>query len=373
MAVTNALNGSTQIHPSLDLAAKVLDSLTVSLAVIDSTGAIAATNQAWDDFSLQNGGRPAATGVGANYLDVCRSTQGPDVFYAEQAFQGISDVLHGKRQVFTLEYPCHSPTQQRWFMLHVSPLRNDPDKAVTAHLTITDRKLVENKLVETTRLAAIGEAMKGLSHKGRNSLHRAQGFIDLLRYSIKQDAEATKLLDRIELAQQRLVGLYEEVQHYAEPIQLSFSTGRLDHVVEEAWASLSPFEDRLRLQHLVRGMELDCEMDRDAIWQTLKVIFSNAAESGPSTTLVDVSYQPAQLSGRAAITMVISDNGPGIPGPDQEKVFEPFYTTKTMGTGLGLATARRIVEGHAGRLVAGGSVLGGASFYLTLPVRQIVR
>ncbi|QEF98352.1 Sensor protein ZraS [Stieleria maiorica] len=373
MAVRNAIDCDTRFHPNHELAAQVLDSLTVEVAVINTAGAIIATNQAWQDFAVQNGGRPSLTGVGANYLDVCRAIRGGDRFYADRACQGISDVLAGKRHVFTLEYPCHSSTENRWFLLHVSPLKGDSSKAVTAHVSITDRKIVEHQLVETARLAAIGDAMKGLSHKGRNSLQQAQGFIDLLRYSIGDDSDARKLLDRIELAQHRLVGLYEEVLHYAEPMQLNCSIGRLDDVVEEAWASVLPVDDRLRLQHPTQGMDLECEMDRDAMWQVVKTLFDNAAETGSQTTRIDVSYQTGLLNHRPAITMVVSDNGPGIAAADHERVFEPFFTTKTIGTGLGLPRARRIVELHGGQIGLGASVLGGASFYLTLPRQQIAR
>ncbi|WP_182869424.1 ATP-binding protein [Rhodopirellula sp. JC639] len=373
MAAGNAIDCDTRFHPNHELAAQVLDSLTAEVAVVNTTGAILATNQAWEDFAVQNGGCPSLTGVGANYFDVCRSARGDELYYAEQAYQGISDVLAGKRHVFTLEYPCHCATEKRWFLLHVSPLKGDASKAVTAHVSITDRKIIEHQLVETTRLAAIGDAMQGLSHKGRNSLQQAQGFIDLLRYWIADDADARKLLDRIELAQQRLVCLYEEVLHYAEPMHLNCSVGRLDDVVEEAWASVLPVDDQLTLQHPTQGMDLSCEMDRDAIWQVMKILFDNAAETGSKTTRIDVSYQTGVLNHRPAITMVVSDNGPGIAAADHERVFEPFFTTKTIGTGLGLARARRIVELHGGQMQLGASVLGGASFYLTLPRQPIAR
>ena len=211
MIADTPLSPVENAEPPNDLASKVLDSLVAAVAVIDRRGKIVSTNQAWREFADENGGTREATDVGVNYLEVCRRVTGDDEYLAEQARQGIIDVLEGHQSTFQLEYPCHSPQMQRWFLLSVVSLKKDPHYVVTAHLSITKRKLIEAQLVATERLAAIGEAMQGLSHLGRNSLQRAQGSIDLLRCHIEHDRDAVALLDRIEVAQQRLISLYEEV------------------------------------------------------------------------------------------------------------------------------------------------------------------
>jgi signal transduction histidine kinase len=367
MTTDQSLPRGHVINPPYDLPTQVLDSLTASVAVVDKQGTIIATNEAWRDFACENGGDPARTGVGANYLEVCRVAQGADAVSAKQTEQGIRDVLEGKRDIFNLEYPCHSPTQQRWFLLHVSPLKGDPDNVVATHFLITDRKLVEKKLVETARLAAIGQAMKGLSHKGRNSLQRAQGFIDLLRSQVEHDPEAVKLVDRVETAQRRLLSLYEEVQHYAAPIHLFRSTHRLDALVRDAWDSLSPLTADFQFSQLPTEMDLTCQVDANAIGQALRSIFDNAMSSDPMASLIEVEYIKDSLDGVPAITVVVSDDGSGVPSEDRESVFEPFSTTKVFGTGLGLATCRRIAEAHGGRVCFGEPKRSGASVYLTLP------
>jgi hypothetical protein len=78
----------------------------------------------------------------------------------------------------------------------------------------------------------------------------------------------------------------------------------------------------------------------------------------------------ASLEGRPAVELVLRDNGPGL-GPEQRKrLFEPFYTTKTRGTGLGMTIAQRIVEAHGGRIAIGDSRHWGTEIVITLPRRQ---
>jgi PAS domain S-box-containing protein len=119
----------------------ILNSLTAHIAVIDKKGTILETNHAWDRFAEQNGGHHV--GQGANYLDACRSASGDGRYDAETAIAGIRSVLEGRSKQFLLEYPCHAPHEQRWFLQTVSPLSGPKGGAVVSHLDITARKLSE--------------------------------------------------------------------------------------------------------------------------------------------------------------------------------------------------------------------------------------
>jgi PAS domain S-box-containing protein len=122
----------------------VVDALTATIAVIEQDGTIRAVNEAWKRFAQENRGSRdvPSTGVGVNYLEVCKKAQGAFAEEALPALIGIQHVLQGKQAAFQLEYPCHSPTEQRWFLMSVTPL-NQSGGAVIAHLNITERKLAE--------------------------------------------------------------------------------------------------------------------------------------------------------------------------------------------------------------------------------------
>ncbi len=122
----------------------ILDSLTATIAVLNPAGTIMAVNEAWRRFARDNSssGLPISAEVGANYLEVCRKATGAFAEEAPEALAGILAVLQGSQPHFTLEYPCHSPTEQRWFLMSATPLPAG-EGAVVAHLNITKRKQAE--------------------------------------------------------------------------------------------------------------------------------------------------------------------------------------------------------------------------------------
>ena len=351
-----------------DIADRVLDSLTAEIAVLEKDGTICAVNEAWRRFSHENSGDPEATGIGVNYLDVCRSATGADSILAESACLGLERVLDGSRDVFQLEYPCHSPIRKRWFLLSVSRLKDNPGLVVTSHVCITQRKLIENQLVEAERLAAIGQTMRGLSHEARNALQRSQSHIDLLKARIESDQESLRLVERIELAQRQLLGLYEEASHYAAPITLNRESCDVAELIKEVVSKRISSLQQVEFCIHDDGAPWACNIDPHAMHQVFDVLIDNAVASGASFS--EISCVPDELNGGPAFTVFVSDDGPGVPHKDRLKVFEPFYTTKTRGTGLGLAMSRRIVSAHGGQIYFGTPCRGGASVYITLPVKQ---
>ena len=89
-----------------------------------------------------------AVGVGANYFEACRSACGEGADNAKEALKGVTELLSGSRPDFYLEYPCHSPTKRRWFVMHATRFDSPSIGAVLLHIDITDRKLVEERLYE---------------------------------------------------------------------------------------------------------------------------------------------------------------------------------------------------------------------------------
>lgn len=123
---------------------QILDALQAQIAVIDATGEICYVNQAWRDFAGSNGMAFDYPWEGKNYLAVCKSGQSDEGL---QAAALIEDVLFGRRAEAYFEYPCHSPTTQRWFMMHVVIIPTTR-MCVISHHNITDRKLIEEKVEE---------------------------------------------------------------------------------------------------------------------------------------------------------------------------------------------------------------------------------
>lgn len=151
----------TPIPDEKGFAAAVIDALASHICVIDEDSVIVTVNRAWRHFAVENPPVSTRVGVGANYLEVCRNASGPGSEGARKFALGIKWILEGKTELFEMEYPCHSPTENRWFLGSVTPLKNDRRGAVISHMTITDRKLLE---LELARLAAT-DALTGLPNR----------------------------------------------------------------------------------------------------------------------------------------------------------------------------------------------------------------
>lgn len=140
--------GTPRARDALSLA--ILNSVSAEIAVLDRDGVIVEVNQPWRRFAMANAGDRGSstthTAIGVNYLAICRTSTGRHSEGALEAGLGIQAVMEGRLPSFEMEYPCHSPTQQRWFSMSVTPLGSSHQGAVVAHADITEHKLAELEL-----------------------------------------------------------------------------------------------------------------------------------------------------------------------------------------------------------------------------------
>ncbi|GAB4456908.1 MAG: hypothetical protein Kow0070_07890 [Anaerolineales bacterium] len=130
-------------------ARETLNALTASIAILDENGVIRAVNRAWRDFARENGADPAKVSEGVNYLAVCEAAVGMGAEEAAAMAAGIRSVMRGERGEYQLEYPCHSPEEQRWFVARVTRFTLEGDmRVVVAHENITERRLAEDAIRE---------------------------------------------------------------------------------------------------------------------------------------------------------------------------------------------------------------------------------
>jgi len=150
----------------------ILDFVPAAIAVIDYDGVIVAINEQWRQHSIENsnvlGQMAAGTDVGANYLSACQPSK-PLATDEINAYQEIRAVLDGKKQKLSLEYPCHSPTQQKWFRMDVMQRGVTPQGgAVVMHTDITERKLDQQALESTlNRIEKIASRVPGVIYQYR--------------------------------------------------------------------------------------------------------------------------------------------------------------------------------------------------------------
>lgn len=133
----------TAIHDAKRLQA-IMDALPEHIVVVDPVGVIGMVNAAWRRFARANGDPDLVrTGVGVNYLEVCQVRHPQDHALIEAAMRGLRQVLDGTLPRFSMEYSCHSPTEQRWFVMHAAPIVGADYGAVISHVNITSWHLKE--------------------------------------------------------------------------------------------------------------------------------------------------------------------------------------------------------------------------------------
>ena len=144
--------------------AAILNALPAHIALLDSQGIILSVNEAWRQFAIANELIEPDYGIGLNYLQICDAARGANSDEAPQVWAGIRSVLEGRASSYSVEYPCHSPGEQRWFLMTVTPLADDlPHGVVAMHLNITARKTAEEQIQRHAQLyAALSECSKAI-------------------------------------------------------------------------------------------------------------------------------------------------------------------------------------------------------------------
>jgi DNA-binding CsgD family transcriptional regulator len=135
-----------------DLGNTVLNALTVHVALLDADGTIIGTNLEWKEYGEENRIEESPNTIGMNYLAVCDAAEGESSDEAKHVARGIRSVISGELQEYSIEYPCHSPTEKRWFFMRAVRLDGPgPLRVVVSHENITALRLAEERLRERER------------------------------------------------------------------------------------------------------------------------------------------------------------------------------------------------------------------------------
>jgi signal transduction histidine kinase len=225
------------------------------------------------------------------------------------------------------------------------------------------------RALQAERLAAIGQMVTGLAHESRNALQRSQACLEMLALLVRDRPEALDLIARLQKAQDHLHYLYEDVRSYAAPIQLETKPCDLAEIWREAWAHLESARHDKSAELIERPGADDLRLVADPfrLEQVFRNLLENALAAARGAVTIAIRAADVRLEGRAALCVSVGDNGPGIPQELRAKGFEPFYTTKAKGTGLGMPIARRIIEAHGGLIVVGDEPPPAATIHITLP------
>ncbi|MFC6863159.1 ATP-binding protein [Halomicroarcula sp. GCM10025817] len=327
------------------------DELPDQVAVLDTDGVIQLTNHTWDTFGFENGIEEEVDMVGQNYLTVCRESLGDR---SETVADGIESVIAGETDEFSLEYPCHTPEEQRWFSVRVTPFELAGESLVlVVHTDVTERHLAEQSVSE--RNDQLEQVAGILSHDLRNPLS-----VGLAHAEMAADGEAPEEDHEIRILEslQRMNAIIDDALLLARGTEVTdIDEVDLASTARDAWDQVSTAGASLS----VAGTA-PVRADASLLAQLFENLFRNAVEHGAAGDGdLTVTVEPLEDG------FVVADDGQGIPEEKLERVFEPGYSTNRDdgGTGLGLPIVERIASAHGWTVEATAAPDGGAMFVVT--------
>ena len=325
-------------------------------------------------------GSAAATSVGVDYLDVFRSAASGGVPAAGEALAGLEDVLGGSKAAFVLEYPSRAATRERWFSMSVAPLRRLEGGAIVSHTEITERRRAEmeaqrsrQELAHFTRVSTMGALAASLAHELNQPLtgiltnaQAARRFLgasppvlgeldDILSDIVEDDRRASDVIQRL-----------RELLRKGEPKLSSLDLNVLIRDVVRLLGSDAIIRNVSIALELAPGLPV-VSGDRVQLQQVILNLLVNAMDAVAEVSAADRRVTVRTRSETQGIQVSVEDLGTGLRDDAADKVFEPFYTTKPTGMGMGLTISKSIVEAHGGLIWALNNRMRGATFHVTLP------
>jgi len=346
---------SARAAASEQLSAQIVDSLTAGLLVVDGAGGVEILNPAGRRL-LGVEGDP----VGGDYRALLE-----DVSPLRDV---IAECLASGRPIVRRSLQIPRATRASHFGVTVSPLGGgDASGAICLFSDLTAVVELEEQLRLKEALARLGELTAGLAHEFRNGLATIHGYSRLL----VPEALPSTYRPYVEGIRQETEALGQVVTNFlnfARPEKPSFGPVALAALARRAGDELR-HELPPGTTVTIAGELADIQGDEVLLRQMFANLVRNAAEAcAAAGTTPAIAVEGRVDRARGVCLVTVSDNGPGIPPADRERVFQPFYTKRAGGTGLGLAVVLKIVVMHNGRAAIGASPRGGASVELTFPL-----
>src|SRR5215469_4904882 len=240
-------------------------------------------------------------------------------------------------------------------------------------LAETNRRLerAEADMRRSERLAALGQLIAGVAHEIRNPLGVIRGSSEMLARKLSPgDVLAAELAGNISSEADRLNGIITRFLDFARPMQVQRELADLPMILDRALKAIGSGCDRTRVQ-LERQYAEDLpavNVDAELCEQVFSNLALNACQAmGEQGGTLRVSARPANEGLHPGVAIEFEDTGPGVPGELREQIFNPFFTTKREGVGLGLSIVSKIISEHGGSIRLLSEPGSGACFHIFLP------
>jgi signal transduction histidine kinase len=229
-----------------------------------------------------------------------------------------------------------------------------------------------SKLIQAEKLASIGRLSAGIAHEIRNALTSVKLNIQKLVQSDRLDDIEKEHLSISQEGIGQMEKFIKELLDFTRVSELNLNRFSIEQILDE---SIKTLADTLELKKVAleksykKGLP-QVLVDADKLKQVFLNILRNSYEAVEEKGKINVSLSLLKKQSGSKIRITISDNGSGIPEENRETIFEPFYTTKASGIGLGLPIARKIIEQHRGTIRVKENVAKGSYFEILIPTEE---
>jgi two-component system, NtrC family, sensor histidine kinase PilS len=292
-----------------------------------------------------------------------------DIFFEETGHESVRN----RREIMV--------TNRKGIQIHlgcsISSLKNKHGKQI-GHILIfqdlTEIKRMEENLEKSKRLALIGEMAAGLAHEMRNPLASITGSIQLLSQTARIEETDKRLMQIIMRGKDQLDHFVRDFLLLARPIPENREPVYIREIAEEVMETIKLSNDwtqDIRIASTVSGNN-KIIANKDQIRQMIQNLLMNALQALTREGNISVTVRnTAPEGGMESVEIQVSDDGCGIEEQDLKNVFEPFFTNKEKGTGLGLTIVNRIVDGYGGKIKIESQINHGTTVTVWLPVAKV--
>jgi PAS domain S-box-containing protein len=248
------------------------------------------------------------------------------------------------------------------------------DAILVNMMNMTETKELENLLVIQDKMASLGRVAAGIAHEIRNPLSGINIYLNTLKklHNKKGSEEKVRQIFRqIQSASHKIESVIRRVMDFAKPGEPKLAPVDLNQPLKDAinLSAVTMRKSGITIEsRLAEDLPL-CEADSALIEEMALNILNNAAEAMKTMETGKKIVVTSNLKGED-IVLTFSDSGPGVAPAVKDKIFDPYFTTKSDGTGIGLSLSHRIVTDHSGSLTVTDSDLGGAEFRIKIPIKN---
>lgn len=316
---------------------------------------------------------PAAGNILGIDNEKCQGKLYSEVFGSEHHLTGIlNDALEKNMTVSRSEFEMLTEDgEKRWIGLSSSLIIDNQKNQIGAAVLLTDLTKIK-KLQEisdfTEKMAALGEMAAGLAHEFRNSVAAIMGFGKLIRKILPDDHKANSIAEMIISESQNTEEMLRRFLTFARPLKAIPEPVGFDKIIDDSLQlAKESNQDKMitvQIENNAAGLQLNA--DPTLLKNAFSNLFLNAYQAMDDGGVLKIVVNLEQAEHQVIAT--IADTGDGIPEDVLPKIFNPFFTTKDKGTGLGLAMVKKIINGHYGSIDVESRDNEGTTFTISLPL-----